>query len=248
MDRSTKERRPGVYQIRNRANGKVYIGSAVSIWVRWLTHRSELRRGVHHCPPLQRAWDKYGEDQFEFSVLEVCERDQRVEVEQRHMDARQPEYNVALAAGYRTFYGRKHTPEALEKLSASKIGNQHTKGKIRPPEAVAATAAAHRCMKRSEETRAKISAAMTGKKRKPRSDEYRAKMSLVWAGKQKSPEHMAALQEGRKRRVWTDEQRAAAAQRIRDQYDNGTRSRDRSAEYREKIAESLRARNKAAAC
>ena len=60
----------GVYQIRCRQNGKVYIGSAINLQKRWRAHRRDLSNGVHINPHLQSAWNAYGESGFEFSVVE----------------------------------------------------------------------------------------------------------------------------------------------------------------------------------
>lgn len=207
---------PGVYEIVNTANGKRYIGSSVNIARRWAQHRARLAAGSHHCPPLQRAWAKYGEATFEFRIISQCEREEIIAAEQALLDARRPEYNVARAAGFRTFLGLRHSPETIEKMSAAHRGNTRTKGTVRPRTAVDATAAAHRGMKRSAETREKISAAMSGKKRGPRSDEHRARLSAAMKGKPKSAEQMAALQAGRARRVYTDEQRAAIGRASRE--------------------------------
>jgi hypothetical protein len=81
------------------------------------------------------------------------------------------------------FRGRKHSKETLAIMSESKLGNTHTKGKTRSPDAVRRTADAHRGMKRSAQTRARISLAMRGKKRKPYSKETLLKMSLANRGK-----------------------------------------------------------------
>ena len=199
----------GIYEIVNTVNGKRYIGSSVNIKTRWSQHRVRLSGGDHHCPPLQRAWVKYGSDAFEFRVIERCGRDVLVSLEQSYLDRRTPEYNVAKAAGYRTFLGLTHSPETISKMSDAHKGNTRTKGKKRCREAVEATAAAHRGMKRSPGTRAKMSAAKSGKKCAPRSQEHRDNIGKAHKGRQKSPEHMAALQAGRASRVYTTEQRAA---------------------------------------
>lgn len=60
----------GIYKIKNRITHKVYIGESVDIKSRWYTHKSELRRGVHHSERLQKEWKKYGEKAFRFSVVE----------------------------------------------------------------------------------------------------------------------------------------------------------------------------------
>jgi group I intron endonuclease len=84
---STLRVKSGVYEIRHRRSGKRYVGSAANIVNRWTVHRCHLRRGSHHCQHLQRAWNKYGEGQFVFAVLERCPVDRLAKREQYHMDS-----------------------------------------------------------------------------------------------------------------------------------------------------------------
>jgi len=72
----------GVYQIRCKQNGKIYVGSAVNLEGRWHSHRRDLRNGVHVNPHLQFAWNLYGETSFEFSVLEYAEEHRLLMTEQ----------------------------------------------------------------------------------------------------------------------------------------------------------------------
>lgn len=62
----------GVYRIVNNINGHVYVGQTKERFQRryWL-HRWELRNGRHDNTYLQRAWNKYGEGNFSFEVIEV---------------------------------------------------------------------------------------------------------------------------------------------------------------------------------
>ncbi len=60
----------GVYEIRNTVTGECYIGKADSFEARWKLHRDTLRERRHHNHLLQAAWNSYGEDAFEFTVLE----------------------------------------------------------------------------------------------------------------------------------------------------------------------------------
>ncbi|MFQ5857558.1 MAG: GIY-YIG nuclease family protein [Anaerolineae bacterium] len=76
----------GVYQIRCVPTGKIYIGSAVDLEHRWEQHRRSLRRGDHHNIYLQSAWDKYGEANFEFSVLEFVDPADLLRAEQEWID------------------------------------------------------------------------------------------------------------------------------------------------------------------
>lgn len=61
----------GCYLIHNIKTNKIYIGSSQNIWRRWLNHRTELKHNRHHCIYLQRAWNKYFPEDFEFKVIEI---------------------------------------------------------------------------------------------------------------------------------------------------------------------------------
>ena len=62
----------GIYVITNTLDGKAYVGSAINISNRLMHHKSHLRGGVHANVHLQRAWNKYGEHTFDFSILGEC--------------------------------------------------------------------------------------------------------------------------------------------------------------------------------
>lgn len=94
----------GIYSIIS-PSGKQYIGQAQSFKARWTGHRIALRKGTHHCRPLQRAWGKYGEDAFIFAKIAIVPLDQLTFREQEQIDAfvesgnRRLLYNTALCAG-----------------------------------------------------------------------------------------------------------------------------------------------------
>lgn len=62
----------GIYKIENSANKKVYIGKSKNIKERWLSHLSELNKNKHGNSHLQNSFNKYGSDNFIFSVIEKC--------------------------------------------------------------------------------------------------------------------------------------------------------------------------------
>ena len=63
----------GIYQILNKNNEKRYIGStSESFKKRFNLHKHHLRNNKHKNSHLQYSWNKYGEDAFEFSILEIC--------------------------------------------------------------------------------------------------------------------------------------------------------------------------------
>lgn len=94
----------GIYQIRCAPTGKIYVGSAVNMRARWQQHRSQLRKGTHVNAYLQNAWDRYGEANFEFSVLERTPRAELLRREQHWIDTtraalRSHGYNIFDTAG-----------------------------------------------------------------------------------------------------------------------------------------------------
>jgi group I intron endonuclease len=60
----------GIYAIDNLVNRKIYIGSARSISNRKNTHFNTLRKGKHKNPYLQKSFNKYGENNFRFFIIE----------------------------------------------------------------------------------------------------------------------------------------------------------------------------------
>lgn len=141
----------GVYCFRNSTNGKVYVGSASSsVAGRKADHLYLLRRGEHHSPHFQAAWNLYGADVFQFSVLEECGPDDCLTNEQKWIDslgAADPErgYNVATVAGSRRGVP---SPEVAD------ANRQRTFG-----EADRERLSRQASFERSDETRAKMAAA-----------------------------------------------------------------------------------------
>ena len=95
-------KRPGVYLIRCSESGKVYVGQTVDLDRRKKDHIRALRKGEHHNGYLQRAFDKYGEEKFAFSVLQECAVDELDSVETmwiRKLDAMNPDNGYNLESG-----------------------------------------------------------------------------------------------------------------------------------------------------
>lgn len=65
----------GIYSITCLSTGEKYIGQSTSIKRRWATHKRELKRGIHYNKHLQRTYDKYGEENFIYEILEQCSRE-----------------------------------------------------------------------------------------------------------------------------------------------------------------------------
>jgi group I intron endonuclease len=174
-----------IYAITNKVNGHMYIGSTVNYTGRWNTHRSTLKRGVHHSFILQKAWDKYGAESFTFSVLLVCPKDLRIEYEKRLMPLEH--YNVLRTPKETPIRAsRKHSEQTKQKMSAAH------KGKIFTDTHRANMADAARKRVYTEEFAEKARKRMLGNKP---NDVTRARLSAANSGRIFSDTHKAKLSE-----------------------------------------------------
>lgn len=90
----------GIYKITCLGNNKIYIGSASStkakskskkgFFCRWSHHLRQLKQNKHHNKPMQNAYNKYGEENFVFEILEFCEPHLCIKREQYYLDLLQP--------------------------------------------------------------------------------------------------------------------------------------------------------------
>lgn len=68
----------GIYIIENTKNGKVYVGQVgqgknTTFTTRFNHHYKYLKIGKHKNKHLQGSWDKYGEENFTFDILEIVD-------------------------------------------------------------------------------------------------------------------------------------------------------------------------------
>lgn len=116
----------GVYKITHISSSRVYVGSSRNIKQRWSAHRSALRSGSHANSYLQNAWDKYGEEDFSFEVLEETAsliEQERAWVENLNSCDRDSGFNLMLpfrSPWHETASGEKnrHAKLSLKKVAA----------------------------------------------------------------------------------------------------------------------------------
>lgn len=99
----------GIYKITNKMNSKCYIGQSINIERRWCEHK-HLHRDK--TLSLKRAFRKYGLDNFDFEILELCEADKLNELEISWIAQLKPQYNRDL--GGKGSSGHKVSFEAKE--------------------------------------------------------------------------------------------------------------------------------------
>lgn len=110
-----------IYKILCKVNNKFYIGSASWYSKRKDKHLWGLRRNTHANKYLQNAFNKYGEENFEFSIVEQCNKENLIEREQFWLDItncydRRIGFNILKIA--ESSLGRK-----MPKSGKIKIGN-----------------------------------------------------------------------------------------------------------------------------
>jgi group I intron endonuclease len=174
----------GIYKIINITNNKFYVGSAVDLKRRKSRHFSELRNNKHNNAKLQNAWNKYGESSFIFVVVEELEKTADLltveNVWLKEHVGKEYCYNLGvdvtapslgMCGELSPTFGRKRTPEEL--------AAQSWKGKKHKPETIELMRQRLLGKPKSAETRAKISATLSGE-------------GNYWYGK-KRPDHGAKV-------------------------------------------------------
>jgi group I intron endonuclease len=120
----------GIYQIVNLSNGKMYIGSTKCFKERFYGHKLELNNNNHSNSYLQNSWNKYGEHNFKFEIIElVSNLNLLQEREQFWLDKtksfeRLIGYNI-LPYAFNS-QGYTHSNESKLKMSISNKGNRNS--------------------------------------------------------------------------------------------------------------------------
>ena len=83
-----REKICGIYQLKNKVNGKIYIGQSRDIYDRWTRHKNTAfyKNGKDYDILLYKAIRKYGWDNFEKTILETCTQEELDEKEQYYIE------------------------------------------------------------------------------------------------------------------------------------------------------------------
>lgn len=107
----------GIYGIKNCVNEKMYVGQAINIYKRWEDHICDLDDGKHYNVHLQRSWNLYGRQNFQFLILEKCLAEELNEKEIFYVekfDSYRNGYNQTL--GGDGSLGYRHSEDVIEKM------------------------------------------------------------------------------------------------------------------------------------
>lgn len=201
----------GIYKIQSKTKPcKVYVGSSINTKKRWLGHLYFLRKKEHPNIKLQNHYNKYGESDLDFLVIEPCFPEFLIPREQYYIDKLKPSFNICKEAG--NVLGVKHSKETRIKISESHKGkipwnkgktgiySKETRKKI--GDAGRGRISPMKGKHHTEETRKKLSEMNKGKpsnwKGKHLSEEMRRNLSEVNKGKHLSEETKLKIGRGNK--------------------------------------------------
>lgn len=138
----------GIYMIKNKIDGKMYVGQAVDIERRWKQHC----RGHNKYSYIDKAIKKHGKDNFELIVLRECKNDINLlnKLEQHYIKKYKTyedknHYNLTPGGDFSPskvpeiakkiseankgkknyMYGKKHTQKTRKKISEAIKGKKH---------------------------------------------------------------------------------------------------------------------------
>lgn len=176
-----------IYAIVNSVTRDMYVGSAVAVNRRWSSHRRDLAKQCHYNTRLQRAYDKYGKDVFDWEIVQfVDDKSKLIDREQFWINFFTPAYNGRPVAN--SPLGTRHSAETRAKMSASakkKVFTEEHKQNISNAKKGICTTSEKQKKRLSElnkgkvfsaESRAKISATSTGRYH---TDEAKQKISVA---------------------------------------------------------------------
>lgn len=117
----------GIYRITNTVNGKSYIGLSRHCLYRFGQHKRALNRGTHSNCHLQAAWDVYGEDSFDFIIIEETTSDVLPLREIYWID-----YYDSFRNGYNRSLGGDGTIDVIHSDDRNRQISEKLSGKKRP--------------------------------------------------------------------------------------------------------------------
>lgn len=127
---------PAIYIITCKINNKHYIGKSIHYFHRIGQHKIALKENKHHSYHLQKAYNKYGVNNFVFDILEEYPKEFLDSMEKYWINLldtcnRQYGYNIASPNGKGGFEMNDITKNKIKKQKINKKLSEKTKEKLR---------------------------------------------------------------------------------------------------------------------
>lgn len=114
-----------IYEIKNNINGKRYVGRSDYPSDRFKEHKHWLNLNKHINIYLQRAWNKYTPNSFDFNIIDECRKEDVVQLEQWYLDNEKCEYNLSKYSDTPIKKGDQHTNESKIKIKESLLKREY---------------------------------------------------------------------------------------------------------------------------
>lgn len=126
-----------IYTITNNITKKVYVGQTIKPKERWLKHKNEAKHidSLAYKSHLYNSMNAYGIDNFSFEIIDECDceiLDERERYWIQELHTLEPNgYNISnggrkLFGEENPFYGKHHSEETKQILSAKNTGRKAT--------------------------------------------------------------------------------------------------------------------------
>lgn len=183
-----------IYMIKNKVNNKIYIGQTIRDYRKRISeHKTDYLSKSHSNKYLSNTFNKYGWDNFEFSVIDTANNIDELNEKEINYILQYNSTNKDL--GYNIELGGKNSqpsPETLAKMSLSHLGIKQSKEWIDKK--------IHKAG--SEEAK---------KYGKPKTDEDKVYLSVnspkFWKGKSRDQETKDKISKTKIERGWSDKQK-----------------------------------------
>ncbi len=138
----------GIYAIYSKIDGSLYIGSALNLRKRRTHHVHLLRNNKHYSIYLQNIYNKYGEENLSFQIIEIVSGFDNYSLsnnlilrEQFYISLLKPNFNTIMDIkvhniGFKhkestieKLKSFKHTDEQIKKMKVAQLGSKHIKSK-----------------------------------------------------------------------------------------------------------------------
>ena len=120
-----------IYVITNKLNGKQYVGQSVHPGKRWCEHKQRAKTRYDNYP-IHLAISKYGEENFDFEVIEWTEDYDNREIQLiKELNTLSPNgYNVATGGGNYVAFGENHPRNTISEDTVLNIINDLKNSKL----------------------------------------------------------------------------------------------------------------------
>jgi len=118
----------GIYKIENLVDKKIYIGSSVNLENRNYKHFWMLDKNIHDNNHLQNSYNKFGKENFKYSIIEECDSSLLIEKENYYISLYRSNdtnygYNLATVNEFRRNSFNDEVKIKLSKHNMVKNGN-----------------------------------------------------------------------------------------------------------------------------